>query len=195
MLIGESLQMPPMPLSPRERRRRVILLCCSFARHLAIYKAGFGVGRALLEQGKPGFWRVISGSCLDICILEWCKLFAEPNGKHYWKKVVSEGNRKKFEIGLLGHLGVSAKEFGTFAAGVRLYRDKFIAHLDEERVMHIPQLANAIKAVWYLFDFMTTNECEAGDLPDLADELEKFESGYNKCVAQAEEIFRANSSL
>jgi hypothetical protein len=77
-------------MTDTERRRRVILLCCSFARNLAFYRAReSGKARALLSASHPqaSFWRQANGNFLDICVLEWCKLFGDKKGKHHWSRV------------------------------------------------------------------------------------------------------------
>jgi hypothetical protein len=55
-------------------------------------------------QGWGNFWRAVSGNFIDICVLEWCKLFADPNGKHHWSKIVSDPT--SFKTQLLDHLGI-----------------------------------------------------------------------------------------
>jgi hypothetical protein len=75
----------------RDRVRRAAILCVHFMRNLAYYRAGWAVrvghsGRSgsshrVLLRNDSQFWRTVNGNCLDACILEWCKLFAEPRGK------------------------------------------------------------------------------------------------------------------
>jgi hypothetical protein len=36
------------------------------------------------------FWVIINGNFLDIAVLEWCKLFGDTRGKHYFGKVISD---------------------------------------------------------------------------------------------------------
>jgi len=70
-------------LSIAERTRRVAIVCCAFTRNVAYYRTGHDVAR-----GLGNFWRTTDGNFLDMAVLEWCKLFADPRGKHYWKKVI-----------------------------------------------------------------------------------------------------------
>lgn len=74
-----------------------------------------------------------------MCFLEWCKLFADKKGKHYWHKLVS--NKEESNQGLLDALGVKQEEFDNVIKETRSYRDKFLAHLDDERIMNIPAIA------------------------------------------------------
>lgn len=50
------------------------------------------------------------------------------------------GITKAFKSSLLYHLGATESEFEQEIKNVRHYRDKFVAHLDSEEVMHIPKL-------------------------------------------------------
>src|SRR4051812_19013560 len=129
------------PLTPEERRRRILLVCCGFSRNLAVYQCGKRVGRPLLERvGTQGFWREINSSCLDIAILEWCKLFADIRGKHNWRRVVPSENHEVFERGLRQSMAQNSEKHTLYMREIRDYRVKFIAHLDDQRAMHIPYM-------------------------------------------------------
>src|ERR1035437_6199957 len=108
--------------------RRVAILCCHCLSNLAFYKAN---GKSKL---KGQFWLGANGNFLDIAVLEWCKLFADTRGKHFWRKAISAD--VSFQEGLLAELGLTETEFEDYVNQVRAYRDKFIAHLDSEEVMH-----------------------------------------------------------
>src|SRR5271163_4043233 len=106
---------PPKPaLKRKERLRRVVQLCISFTRNLAFHRAGLAEDfqLTLLSPRHPqaGFWREAHSNCYDVCVLEWCKLFADAkDGKHHWKKIVAD--RSSFEAGMLAHMGATADEF------------------------------------------------------------------------------------
>jgi hypothetical protein len=64
--------------------RRVVTLCRHFVANLAYYRTGWTEKhRHLLDYRNDNFWRVVNGNFFDICVLEWCKLFADEKGKHY----------------------------------------------------------------------------------------------------------------
>jgi len=184
--------MPSVPLSASERRKRSLIVCCNFARNLAVYRTGITDGRHLLDAAMPQsfFWRQINANSIDICILEWCKLFGELNGHHNWSRVISEANRDDFERGLLEAVDMSKAEFASYTRGIREYRDWFVAHLDDERVMNIPELETARESVWHLYGFLAWNECTPEELGDLAHSKRELDVGYEKCVIEAREVFR-----
>jgi len=89
-------KVPQMP--KKLRLRRVVILCREFARNLAYVRAGQREEYShLVAESNPtaSFWRVIRNNALDMCVLEWCKLFGDKQARHYWGKVVS--NPAEFE--------------------------------------------------------------------------------------------------
>jgi hypothetical protein len=122
---------------------------------------------------------------MDICVLEWCKLFAEPRGKHCWQKVVSDSSA--FVCGLLQELGISEQELNSYTKQVRDYRDRFVAHLDSEDVM-IPPVLDVIKhSVSYLYDFLLAHEDEGSCFVD-APAISATEF-YSAVTKQAEMVY------
>ncbi len=66
-------------MTRRERLRQVKILCCHFLRNLAFYKAGWRKGELIF---KDQFWVNANGNFIDVCVLEWCKLFGDKRGQH-----------------------------------------------------------------------------------------------------------------
>jgi hypothetical protein len=85
-----------MALTNKDRLRRVTLLCCHFTRNLAYYRAGRQGPRILPRQSE--FWITVKGNFIDQCVLEWCKLFGDKNGQHYWGKIVADQVRFEAEL-------------------------------------------------------------------------------------------------
>jgi hypothetical protein len=181
-------------LTRSERLRRVIILCCNFARNLAYYRVGQAAPlKALLADAHPeaSFWRQANANFIDMCVLEWCKLFGDKNGKHHWSSVVSD--RAAFEAGLLAHLKMDATVFQLQVDAMRLYRDKFVAHLDSLHVMDIPMLDMAQASVWHLHEYLITSESGDVDLSGLPDTAPKFQFGYEQCVAESNRILTSRT--
>lgn len=140
-------------MTRRKHLRRVARLCCHFLRNLAFYRSG-------LRFNKQPFWTDVSNNFLDISILEWCKLFGDVRGQHNWRKVIT--NQTAFLSELLRVVGQTEEGFDSYILEMRAYRDKFIAHLDNEDVMHIPRLRVARKSISFLYDYLLDHE-EADD--------------------------------
>lgn len=159
--ILEKLRDRSLTMNRIERLRRVLILCCYFIQNLAYYRAGWN-DQKVFPQYKSQFWVTANGNFLDQCVLEWCKLFGDEKGEHYWGNIVSDP--ASFEKNLLSTLGISASEFEAHIETIRRYRDKFVAHLDSDKVMNIPDLEIAKKAVLFYQRHILNEEAQATDL-------------------------------
>lgn len=136
-------------MDQRDRIRGVALLCCHCARNVAYYRAGWVEGRFI---SNDDFWRNANSNFLDIAVLEWCKLFVDRKGKHYWSKVVSVPD--EFLPVLINGIDVTENVFNTHCEEVKTYRDKFVAHLDAGRRMQIPSLTIVVESAVFLYDLV-----------------------------------------
>ncbi|KQU95205.1 hypothetical protein ASC68_18815 [Devosia sp. Root105] len=107
----------------------------------------------------------VSNNSLDVAVLEWCKLMADRNDKHHWSHVVTDA--AAFEGSLLTAIGMTKDEFAGYETAMRRYRDKFIAHLDSDAEMDIPQLEQAERAVAFYHSHVVEQEAEGIDLHGL----------------------------
>lgn len=152
-----------------EHLRRVVLLTCHFARNFAYYRAAWD-GATLANS--TDFWKTVSGNCFDLCVLEWCKLFGDPKGEHSWQNVVSDPD--KFEAGFYPAVALSAADFEVYRLKTRGYRDKFVAHLDLEKVAYLPHLDPAWASVRYYHSYVVASEISAIALGTLPKDLEAY---------------------
>jgi hypothetical protein len=173
------------PLTRREKLGNVVNLCRSFGRNLAYYRAGWtDEHRHLLESKNVesvNFWRTVNGNFLDICVLEWCKLFGDKNSEYYWKNISYDV--EGFKADLLFRLGLKEEEFKTQIKTIREYRDKWVAHLDTDRSGFFPELEAAKNAVWFYYERMVQQESDLSGLPV------EIDSGYEQCVDEAKAIY------
>lgn len=131
----------------------MLLLCTHFLRNLAFFRAGkYRAARKKTNQ----YWIGVTNNCLDHSVLEWCKLFADPKGKHHWRKLVDD--EATFNGTLLTSVRMTQAEFDAYIKSMREYRDKFLAHLDEDAVMKIPALRPAQRAIHTLYSYILRNE-------------------------------------
>jgi hypothetical protein len=133
---------------------------------------------------KDQFWLNANGNFLDIAALEWCKLFADSRGKHFWRKIIS--NPAVFWDGLLNELGLSDTLFNDYVNQMQTYRDKFVAHLDFEEVMHIPQLQVAVNSATYLYDYLLAHEEDDGCFVDAPGSASDF---YAKFLDEGTKVY------
>src|SRR4030042_2854823 len=142
-------------MTREQRLRRVAIICCHCLQNIGFYRAGWRRG-SLVFKGQ--FWINVNGNFIDICVLEWCKLFGDSRGKHYWRKVISDPTA--FFNGFLQKLGMTEDELNAYVNKMKGYRDKFIAHLDSEEIMNIPRLDVAKNSISYLYNYLLTHEDE-----------------------------------
>lgn len=145
-------------LSREKRLRRVAILCCHVLRNAAFYRAG-SQERELNQ--KSIFWRVVNGNFLDICVLEWCKLFCDKRDKHCYMKIVED--KQEFYKSMVSKLKIENDEFENYIKEVKFYRDKFVAHLDDEEIMRPPYLDYLIESSKFYFSTII-NDSNAGAL-------------------------------
>jgi len=98
---------------------------------------------------------------LDTAVLEWCKVLGDPRAKQDWRKSVTD--QPGFLERLLAHIGLTEDAFQAYIAEMRTYRDKFLAHLDDENRMDIPSLETAISSAGFLYEYLlnSENDCNA----------------------------------
>ena len=164
-------------MSRDQRLRRVLILSCHFAGNLAYYRAGWN-GETLIRQDQ--FWVRINGNCLDIAVLEWCKLFADSNGKHCWRKIVSDTHA--FSSQIFPAVG-GESEYDRYCEELKTYRDKFVAHLDNENTAHIPDMEKAWVAARIYYKHVATTEISRSAMLDAPSDLRDF---YGERYKEAE---------
>jgi hypothetical protein len=125
----------------------------------------------------------VNGNCLDVSVLEWCKLFGEKRGEHSWGTIVKDPIA--FEAGMLLHLNLERADFNLQVRKMREYRDKFVAHLDSDDTMHIPSLDVPKAAVWFYHAHLVACESSAADLFRFAD----LDDYYSRCEDEARDVY------
>jgi hypothetical protein len=134
----------------------------------------------------------VNGNFLDVCVLEWCKLFGSKKDPHCWRKFVSDPNG--FKADLLRHLSLDEAEFEKYVQDVLLYRDKFIAHLDSEPVMNIPNLDTVEESTYFYLKHVVTNEAQTGDLYGYEPYADPSRY-YEQCTEEAEQQYNVRGSF
>lgn len=165
----------------REKRlRRVLLICAHFTRNMAYYRAGWRPKTGFARTTQ--FWITANGNCIDIAVLEWCKLFADRSDKHHWRRIVSD--KSAFEESLIDALGPGSNKrtFDEYITIVRRYRDKFVAHLDDDEEAFPPTLDDARAAVSFYFKYVRNREGKGYAFRGLPTDLDAY---YEECYEEA----------
>lgn len=165
-----------------QRIRRAALLCCHLTRNLAYFKAGWG---ELKPKREGDFWITVLGNCIDVCALEWSKLFGDNKGKHHWKQIVDD--EALFRARLLNTVGITEEQWKKSWLEIKEYRDKFIAHLDSESTMHVPHMEIPHSMVCFLYEelkLMATSKTIFAGLPATMPEY------YLLCYDESMNVFK-----
>lgn len=158
-----------MTVDDREARVRYAgKLCLHCTRNLAFHHA---LGRRIRftdrawEHRHP-FWVNTVNNCLDIAVLEWCKLFGRWSEKHHWRNIVSPHRQDQFEVGLLTSMRMTALEFREARNNMLEYRDQFIAHLDTRPSIDLPHTRFVLRGTVRLYQELMADPANADCLDD-----------------------------
>jgi hypothetical protein len=137
----------------------VSLVCPQFR----IFLAAYNDDGSHIVGGTPSmtnqYWNTTHGNYIDIAVIEWCKLFgSDRQEKFHWKSVVNDAARYKKQ--LLTVFGKGETEWAVYRETILKYRDKFVAHLDEEKNCIVPYLKTALKLVENHYDYLLEYEAE-----------------------------------
>lgn len=143
-----------MTLSLLQRQRRMAKLCVHSLRNLAYYLAWY-------DEGKPhvtrNFWVNANGNFIEIALLEWCKVFGDRKGAYSYKKCA--GDPDAVHGLLLAAIGKSQQQWDDYVDAMRKYRDKFVAHWDEDvDGAFLPQMDIAKDSLVFLLDHCVQQE-------------------------------------
>lgn len=95
-------------------------------------------------------------------VLEWCKLFCEEEGKHFWKKGVEDEGEFKNNLFKLAVMKGGEAEFDKYKKEIREYRDKYVAHLDLVTSGRIPKFDIMKETTIFLYDYLHSHMYKDG---------------------------------
>jgi len=133
---------------------------------------------------KTKFWKTISDDFYDVCVLEWCKLFVDTKDPHHWRNVVSEP--LDFERQLLGRLVIPWPVFEQYAKAIKQYRDRFVAHLDSDRIAAMPNLNIAEGATILYYSHVVSEEAKRMTAKTFPADLDQYSS---ECYYEALDVY------
>jgi hypothetical protein len=193
-LVGRSMELKRNAVISKDRHRRVVYLCRTFAQALAYYRVQSRPEFESLfkpaEAGEAGikFWRAVNGALFDSCVLDWCKLFGDEKAHHHWSRIVADPTA--FEAELLMQLGLDSGRFDLEIEAMREYRDKWVAHLDSKPSVTLPRFDIAKRAVWF-YHAHVVNEAKLSDpASDLALLPADLEPEYQETEEDAKTVYR-----
>lgn len=152
----------------------------SFLCNLAYYKAGWNDKNFICTNSN--FLISANNNFLDIAVLDWCKLFADKKGDHYWGRAT---NNPDILSNFLQSIGISEEEFLRYETDIRAYRDQYVAHLDKKLNVYVPILGPvAFEIARYYYWYNRER------YPDIFNSSKSFEDHYQDRFDEARLIYR-----
>ncbi len=90
---------------------------------------------------------------------------------------------------MLIQLNMTEAEFEAYRETHRVYRDKFLAHLDSERRMNPPHLEIARKSVFFYHSHLVSGAAGEANWRGLPDSAEEFQAGYDRSFREAADAY------
>jgi len=113
-------------------------------------------------------------------------MFVEWNGRHHYRQVVKDPGGFKAE--LLRRLNMTEAEYQSYIDEMKDYRDKFVAHLDDEREMRPPNL-DAAKIAVQLYHEQIVREANPAILGNLVATARRMSTAFDNESAMAASIY------
>ena len=164
--------------------RRQAILSSAIVRNIAFYYVGWvtGDGRGRLKDDSE-VGRTINSNFIDVAVLEWSKLFVDWEAKHHWRRLVQGTEaRTAFRTELLAAIELDATDWERYCAGVKTYRDRFVAHLDDDDTMYPPNLSIALNSTVFFYQHLVIHRPAGAIFGRLPHDLRVY---YDDCRALA----------
>jgi len=169
-----------------DNMHKAIYVIVSCARNIRLKR----VLHAVEDDSRLNFWCLIKGNCMDVAVIEWCKLF----GSHteqilHWKNIIPNEYHDEFRRGLYSKLNINKEEYDEYWRILKEYRDKYTAHYDDEfnkssKSQH-PDLDQALLATYYYYDQLwklLKGHDESGRYPA---DIEEY---FDRFITQTKEV-------
>lgn len=179
----------------RNTYRYQIVLLRNFVWQLIHHRAM----KATIQEFNQGFWGMVFSNCLDMAVLEWCKLFGANAEHHHWSKVFSD--KDQFRQHILKAVGMTKDQWKTYWEELTQYRNQAVSHFAPDfKPPRYPDLEPALKSVIACYEYLLIKLEKYGishnfppSLKIYADELYEqaliYSDEAHKATAQLEEKF------
>jgi hypothetical protein len=157
--------------------RRAAFLCCRFAKNFAYYT----VSRKAPDLDKNGFWSAVYLNFIDICSLEWRKIFGSNKEPFHWKNVLP--HPEQFRDELLDMHGLNEDKLDGLWEEIKTYRDTFVAHLGNQENIQVP---NMNLAYWFTEFYYRKLQIEFPEIQSFDSLPIHIDQYYGSCLQEAE---------
>ncbi len=97
-------------------------------------------------------FKIISNSCFNIALTEWCKLFGSERDQSHWKKCDVRGFRDINDV--LKDVNILECEFELLKENIKKFRDKYVSHADINEIekLKVPYLSEGFEMVFISYE-------------------------------------------
>jgi hypothetical protein len=109
--------------------------------------------KAAIHEFNQGFWRMTFSNCLDMAVLEWCKLFGANAEHQHWSKVFS--NKDEFRQHILKATGMNSGQWKKYWEELTAYRNEAVSHFFPDfKPPRYPDMEPALKSVFACYEYL-----------------------------------------
>ena len=76
------------------------------------------------KSKDDSFWRTLNSNFLEICVLEWCKLFGDHKDKYHWENIMDDPS--KFKQEMFHELNIKQTDLEGFGGQLSLYETSLL---------------------------------------------------------------------
>lgn len=148
-----------------------------------------------IKKFDQGFWRMIFSNCLDMAVLEWCKLFGANAEHHHWSKVFSD--KDQFRQQILRAVGMTKDQWKTYWEELTQYRNEGVSHFSPDfRPSRWPNLEPALKSVIACYDYLLIKLEEYGIQHGFPPSLKIYaDKLYEQALIYSEKAYKETAQL
>lgn len=175
----------------RETYRYQIVLLRNFVWQLIHHRAM----KVTVINFNQGFWKLIFSNCLDMAVLEWCKLFGANAEHHHWSKVFSD--KEKFRQHILESVQMTQDQWNTYWKELTQYSNNAVSHFAPDfKPSRYPDLEPALKSVISCYEYLLMKLKEYGISHDFPSSLKNYaDKLYEQALIYSEKTYKATAQL
>ena len=97
-------------------------------------------------------FKIISNSCFNIALTEWCKLFGSERDQSHWKNCNERGFSHINDV--LQKVNIPESEFESLKNDIKNFRDKYVSHADINEIekLKVPYLSEGFEMVFISYE-------------------------------------------
>ena len=118
----------------------------------------YAIRKAILESEvlkDIEIFKIISNSCFNIALTEWCKLFGSERDQSHWKNCNERGFSHINDV--LQKVNIPESEFESLKNDIKNFRDKYVSHADIKDIeeLYVPYLSKVVEMVFFSYEIFS----------------------------------------